>query len=87
MTILVWIILGGLSGWIASMLAGTNAHMGVVANIAVGIIGAFIGGLVFSLFGGEGVNGLNLWSVLVAVVGSFILLAILKSFHHGGVAR
>ncbi len=74
-----WIILGGLAGWIASMIAKTDESMGVLANIIVGIIGAFIGGFVFSLFGGEGVNGFNIYSFVVALVGAVILLAIVKA--------
>lgn len=75
-----WIILGGLAGWVASMVQGTDSQMGVFANIVVGIIGAFIGGLVFSLFGGEGVTGFNIYSFVVALVGALILLSVVKLF-------
>lgn len=74
-----WIILGGLAGWIASMIAKTDESMGVLANIIVGIIGAFIGGFVFSFFGGEGVNGFNIYSFVVALVGAVILLLIVRA--------
>lgn len=74
-----WIILGGLAGWIASMIAKTDKSMGVFANIIVGVIGAFIGGFVFNLLGSEGVNGFNIYSLLVAVIGAVILLAIVKA--------
>ncbi len=80
MNILAWIILGALAGWIASMITKNNANMGAGLNILVGIIGAFIGGLVMSLLGGRGVTGFNLWSLLVAVVGAVILLAIINMF-------
>ncbi|HUS26389.1 MAG TPA: GlsB/YeaQ/YmgE family stress response membrane protein [Nevskiaceae bacterium] len=80
MGIIAWIIFGALAGWVASMIAGTNAQQGLLANIVVGILGAVLGGFVFSLFGGSGVSGFNLWSFVVAVVGAVILLAILKSF-------
>lgn len=80
MGILAWIIIGALAGWIASIVAGTNERMGALANIVVGIIGAFIGGFIFGLIGGEGFTGFNLWSLFVAVVGSIILLAIVKAF-------
>lgn len=73
-----WIILGGLAGWVASMIQGTNAQMGLLANIVVGIIGAFLGGLVFSLFGAEGVTGFNIYSFIVALVGAVLLLWIVK---------
>jgi uncharacterized membrane protein YeaQ/YmgE (transglycosylase-associated protein family) len=80
MGIIAWIILGGLAGWIASMFAKTNESMGIFANIVVGIIGALIGGFVFGLFGGSGVTGFNLYSLLVAIIGAFILLSIIKFF-------
>lgn len=70
------IILGALSGWLASIIMGKNSQMGALANIIVGIVGAFIGGIVFRLIGAVGVTGLNLWSLIVSVVGSCILLVI-----------
>ena len=78
MSLLGWIILGALSGWIASKLTNNDKKMGAVANIVVGVIGAFIGGLIFSILGGSGVTGFNLWSILVSVVGSVILLSIIN---------
>jgi uncharacterized membrane protein YeaQ/YmgE (transglycosylase-associated protein family) len=83
MGIIGWIVLGGIAGWIASMIAGTNASMGLIANIVVGIVGALIGGFVFSLLGGSDVTGFNLWSLFVAVVGSVILLWVIKAFRGG----
>ena len=74
MGIIAWIILGGLSGWIASIIMKKNTSMGVIANIVTGIIGAFIGGVVFNFIGAEKVIGLNLHSILVSVVGACILL-------------
>lgn len=79
MNILIWIIFGGLAGWIASMIAGTNAEQGVVANIIVGIIGAMIGGFIMQKLGGEGVTGFNLASFFVAILGAVILLVLLKA--------
>lgn len=79
MNIIVWIIFGALAGWIASIIMKTNAEQGAIANIIVGIIGAVIGGFVFSFFGGEDITGFNSYSLGVAIVGSVILLAILKS--------
>jgi len=79
MGIIGWIILGGLAGWIASMIAGTNREQGLLGNIIVGIIGAFVGGFIFNLFGGVGVTGFNLWSFIVALVGAVILLFIWRA--------
>ena len=72
MNIIAWIILGGIAGAIASFITGTNR--GIVGDILVGIIGAFIGGWVVTLFGGEPVTGFNVPSLLVAVLGSIILI-------------
>lgn len=69
-----WIVLGGLAGWVASMIVGNNKSQGLLGNIIVGIIGGFIGGFVFDLLGGSGVTGFNLWSFVVALVGAVILL-------------
>ena len=81
MSIIVWIIVGALAGWIASMIMKTDAQMGALANIVVGIIGAFIGGWVVSLFGVSVAEGeLNIPSILTAILGAVILLAILKMF-------
>ncbi len=77
MGIIAWIILGGLSGWIASIIMKKNTSMGVIANIVTGIIGSFIGGVVFNFIGAEKVTGLNLHSILVSVVGACILLWII----------
>ena len=77
MGIIAWIILGSLSGWIASIIMKKNTSMGVIANIVTGIIGAFIGGVVFNFIGAEKVTGLNLYSILVSVVGACILLWII----------
>lgn len=84
MGILSWIILGGIAGWIASMFAKTNESMGILANIVVGILGALLGGFLFGLFGGDGVSGFNLYSLFVAIVGSFVLLMIVRMFRGSG---
>ena len=77
MNILLWIILGALAGWIASLIVKTD--QGLIIDIVVGIVGAFLGGFLFSQFGAQGVTGFNLPSILVAIVGSVILLVIVKA--------
>jgi uncharacterized membrane protein YeaQ/YmgE (transglycosylase-associated protein family) len=74
MGLVSWLIVGGLAGWIASMIMGTNERQGCITNIVVGVVGAFIGGFVMSFFGGQGVTGYNIPSILVAVIGAVILL-------------
>ncbi len=79
-TIITWIIIGGLAGWIASMLTGTNAQVNGWMNIIVGIIGAFIGGLALQLFGVPMSGGFSLGSLLTAILGAVILLALIRAF-------
>ncbi len=78
MGFLTWIILGGLAGWLASIMTKNNKEMGLIKNIVVGILGAVIGGYVFGFFGSAGVTGFNLWSIFVASVGAVILLVIIN---------
>jgi uncharacterized membrane protein YeaQ/YmgE (transglycosylase-associated protein family) len=80
MGFIAWIVLGGIAGWIASMIAGNNGSQGLIGNILVGIIGAFLGGWIFEMLGGEGVTGFNVWSLVVAVAGATLLLFILRAF-------
>lgn len=76
MDILLWIILGALAGWIASMIMKTNAQQGLVMDIVLGIVGAVVGGFLMNFFGAPGVEGFNLYSLIVAVGGAVILLFI-----------
>ena len=78
MGILLWIIFGGLAGWIASIIMGANKQMGIIANVSVGVVGAFIGGFIMQYFDKSGVTGFNLKSFLVALLGSAILIGIFK---------
>lgn len=84
MGIIGWIILGGLAGWVASMIAGTNERQGLLGNIVVGILGGFLGGFIVSLFGAEGITGFNIWSFVVAVLGAVVALWLWKSLRGGG---
>lgn len=84
MNIILWIIFGALVGWIASIIMRTNAEQGAVANIIVGIVGAFIGGLISQALGGPGISGFNLTSLIVAILGAVILLAIVRLFTRRG---
>lgn len=80
MNFFVWIIFGALAGWIASIVMRKNKKMGAIANIIVGVIGAFIGGFIMSLFGAEGVTGFNFYSFFVAIVGAVVLLFVVGLF-------
>ena len=78
MGIIVWIIFGGVAGWVGSMIMGTDGQQGIILNIVVGIIGASLGGYIMNFFGSGGVSGFNLYSFMVAVIGAVVLLAILR---------
>jgi uncharacterized membrane protein YeaQ/YmgE (transglycosylase-associated protein family) len=78
MGIILWIIFGALTGWIASMIMKTDARQGALMNIIVGILGAILGGWVMSFFGNTGVTGFNIPSFLVALLGAVVLLAIFR---------
>ena len=81
MGILSWIILGGLAGWLASLVTGKDASMGILANILVGVVGAFLGGFLWQAIGGDTDASLatfDLASFLVAFGGAVLLLLIFK---------
>ena len=75
MSIIVWIILGLIAGWIGSKIVNRKGE-GFIMDIVLGVVGALVGGFLFSLIGAEGVSGLNLYSLFVAIVGSVVVLVI-----------
>lgn len=83
MSFLSWIIVGGLLGWLASMVMKTNAQQGIFLNIVVGIVGAFLGGLLLGpLFGTGTINqyDFSIGSLAVSFLGAIILLAVVNFF-------
>lgn len=79
MGLIIWIIVGGIAGWLASIVMKSNVSGSLVTNIIVGILGGFIGGWVLDLIGGGGgVTGLNIASILTAFIGAVVLLAVLR---------
>jgi uncharacterized membrane protein YeaQ/YmgE (transglycosylase-associated protein family) len=78
--ILVWVIVGAVAGWLASLVMGTNRSQGLLADIVIGIVGGVLGGFLLGALGiGGAVTGVNLTSVVVAFVGAVILIAILRA--------
>lgn len=75
MGFIAWLILGLIAGFIGSKLVNKRGE-GLFLDIILGVVGAVVGGWVFSMFGAQGVNGLNLYSLLVAVIGSILVLVI-----------
>ncbi len=76
---IAWLLLGGVAGWIASILMKTDGSQGIILNIVVGIVGAWLGGFLFNMLGGAGVTGFNFYSLLVSVVGAVVLIWLVKA--------
>lgn len=75
MSILAWIILGLVAGFIGSKIVNRSGE-GLVLDIILGVVGAVVGGFVFNQFGAAGVTGLNLYSLVVAVIGAIVVLVL-----------
>lgn len=84
MNILLWILFGGIAGWVASLIVGADGSLGIIGNIVVGIAGAFVGGWIADAVGAGGAEGAdrptNIMSFVWAVVGAILLLLILNLF-------
>lgn len=78
-----WLVFGGVAGWIASMIVGKNSQLGIVGNVVVGIIGAFIGGILLPNDG----DRFDLGSFIAAVIGAVILLVVVNLFTRGAKPR
>lgn len=88
MNFIVWLVVGGLIGWIASKIMNTDAQQGLLLNIVVGIVGALLGGwLITPLIGGGTINqnDFSLSGLIVSLVGAVVLLAIVNLFRRGRV--
>ena len=80
--LLTWIIVGGIAGWLAGIVMRSGG--GVLTDIVVGIVGALIGGMLFSALGLAGTTGFSIWSILVAFVGAVALLAVIRQLNGHG---
>lgn len=74
MNLLLWLLFGGLVGWISSMIMKTNARQGTLMDIVLGIVGAMVGGLIMNFFGQPGVTGFNIYSFIVAILGAVVVV-------------
>ncbi len=81
MNFILWLVIGGVIGWLASIVMRTDAQQGIFLNVVVGIVGAFVGGLIFT--GGTISNGLSVYTFLTSLVGAIILLAIVNLVRRG----
>ncbi len=75
MSIIAWLVVGLIAGWIGSMIVNRSGE-GLVMDIVLGVVGALVGGFVFQSLGHSGVSGINLYSIGVAVIGSILVLLI-----------
>ncbi|GIV97324.1 MAG: transglycosylase [Herpetosiphonaceae bacterium] len=88
MNIIIWLIVGGIIGWIASLIMGTDESQGILLNVIVGIVGALIGGFLLAPLFGTGTiteGDFSLSGLLVSLLGAIILLAIVNLFRRGTV--
>ena len=88
MNLILWLIIGGVVGWLASLIMRTDGQQGIVLNVVVGVVGAFLAGWFISPLVGVGTinqNNFSLASVLVSLIGAVILLAIVNLFRRGSV--
>ncbi len=83
MGIILWIIFGAIAGWIASSLMGTDSSQGTSGDIIMGIIGSIVGGFLMNLVGKSGVDGFNLYSMFVAVIGAVTVIFIGRKIRKG----
>ena len=82
MGIIIWLIIGGIVGWLASLIMRTDAQQGILLNIVVGIVGAFLGGLIFNR-GNINAAPLSVTAFIVSLFGAIVLLAIVNLFRRG----
>jgi uncharacterized membrane protein YeaQ/YmgE (transglycosylase-associated protein family) len=78
MGIISWLIVGLIAGVVAKLVVPGEDPGGFLATIFIGMLGAFVGGLIVGIFGGTGVTGINIWSILVAILGAMVLLALYR---------
>ena len=79
MNILLWVILGAVAGWIADMIM--KSDHGVIEDVILGVVGAFIGGFILNFLGQSGVTGFNIYSLIVAVIGAVVLIFLGRLIH------
>jgi uncharacterized membrane protein YeaQ/YmgE (transglycosylase-associated protein family) len=88
MNLILWLIVGGLLGWIASLIMRTDAQQGIFLNIVIGIVGALLAGFLLAPLFGTGTinqNNFSLPALLISLLGSIVLLAIINLFRRGTV--
>ncbi len=82
MDMLLWLLLGLIAGWLASIIMKTDSRQGSLTDIILGIIGAFVGGFLMNFFGQTGVTGFNVYSIIVATLGAVVLIWLGRMLRH-----
>ncbi len=80
MGLISWLVIGLIAGVLAKLIIPGEDPGGFLATIFIGMLGALVGGLIVGVFGGTGVSGINVWSILVATLGAIVLLAVFRVF-------
>jgi uncharacterized membrane protein YeaQ/YmgE (transglycosylase-associated protein family) len=80
MTLLAWVVVGIIAGWLAKMVIPGEAPKGVLGDLVIGVVGAIAGGLIFNYFGHPGATGVNVGSIAVAFVGAVVVLWLMRQF-------
>jgi uncharacterized membrane protein YeaQ/YmgE (transglycosylase-associated protein family) len=79
MNLLLWILLGLIAGWLASVIVRTNRTQGPLMDIILGVLGALVGGFIMSLLGFGGITGFNIYSIIVATLGAILLIVLRRA--------
>jgi len=87
MTLLAWIVVGIVAGWLARMVIPGEGPAGLLGDLVFGVVGAVVGGWIFGYFGRPGVTGVNIGSILVAFVGAVVVLWLMRLLTAGRTAR
>jgi uncharacterized membrane protein YeaQ/YmgE (transglycosylase-associated protein family) len=80
MSILAWIVVGIIAGWLARMVIRGEGPAGILGDMVIGIVGAVVGGWIFNAFGHPGATGVNIGSIIVAFVGALVVLGLMRLF-------
>lgn len=80
MELILFLIIGAVAGWLASVIMKTDASQGMIMDIVLGVVGGLVGGFIMQFFGQPGVTGFNIWSLVVATLGAIVLIAIGRWF-------
>lgn len=87
MSILAWIVVGIIAGWLARMVIRGEGPAGLLGDLVIGVVGAVVGGWIFNAFGHPGATGVNIGSIIVAFVGALVVLGLMRLFTGRRIAR